>query len=194
MTRGEKASGRNAGGYGASDMDDVVFDHELTPDERAFIDAHGTGDGSHGCCGGDSCTCDDGCEGECGDNCGDGCSCGHHGHSTEERAAAEEFRESHRMQAEAERAADEQAARNGTGKRPLQHMIVVSFSSTFDAMEAERLCQEAGVPGRIIPLPVQITAECGLAWSMPCSGDALAAFRAAVDGAVVPEDYHQLML
>ena len=148
-------------GYGASDIDDVVFDHEPTPDEQAFIDAHGDGWGDCGC-GGDG-------------------SCGGRRHTAEEAAAAEEFRARHREDA-------------GTGKRENGHMIVVSFSSTFDAMEAERLCKEAGVPGRIIPLPVQIAAECGLAWSMPCSGDALAAFRAAIDGAVEPEDFHQLML
>lgn len=73
--------------------------------------------------------------------------------------------------------------------------IVVSFSSTFDAMEAERLCQEAGVAGRIIPLPVEIDSECGLAWSMPADDDAvLAAFHAVTEGHLVPEGIHRLML
>lgn len=72
--------------------------------------------------------------------------------------------------------------------------IVVSFSSTFDAMEAERLCMEADVPGRIIPVPEEIKADCGLAWSMPMSGEALASFRAAVEGHLVPADYRQVEL
>ena len=54
-------------------------------------------------------------------------------------------------------------------------------------MECEQLCLDAGVPGRIMPLPGSITAGCGLCWAMPFSGDALAAFRAAAD-------YHQLVL
>ena len=72
--------------------------------------------------------------------------------------------------------------------------IVVSFASTFDAMEAERLCQEAGVAGRIIPLPVEIDSECGLAWSMPADDAVLAAFYAATEGHLVPEGVHRLML
>ena len=80
------------------------------------------------------------------------------------------------------------------GRERTEH-IVVSFSSTFDAMEAERLCQEAGVAGRIIPLPVEIDSECGLAWSMPADDDAvLAAFHAATEGHLVPEGIHHLML
>ena len=72
--------------------------------------------------------------------------------------------------------------------------VVVSFSSTFDAMEAERLCQEAGVAGRIIPLPVEIDSECGLAWSMPPANEVLEAFDAAVEGHLVPEGVWRLML
>ncbi len=72
--------------------------------------------------------------------------------------------------------------------------IVVSFASTFDAMEAERLCQEAQVPGRIIPLPVEIDSECGLAWAMPPEDVILASFNAAVEGHLVPEGIHRIML
>lgn len=58
-------------------------------------------------------------------------------------------------------------------KRP---RLVASFSSTFDAMTAEAACREAGVEGRLIPTPVAISAECGMAWSMP--PDQRAAFEA----------------
>ena len=51
---------------------------------------------------------------------------------------------------------------------------VVTFKSTFDAIEAERLCKEHEVPGRIIPLPTQVSADCGLAWRMPPTPDARA--------------------
>lgn len=70
----------------------------------------------------------------------------------------------------------------------------MSFDSTFDVMECEQLCLDAGVPGRIMPLPGSITAGCGLCWAMPFSGDALAAFRAATEGRITPADYHHLVL
>ena len=43
---------------------------------------------------------------------------------------------------------------------------VATFHSTHDAIHAERACTERGVSGRLIPLPVQISADCGLAWRM----------------------------
>ena len=44
---------------------------------------------------------------------------------------------------------------------------VVSFASTHAAMACESACHEAGLAGRIIPTPVAIRADCGLAWAMP---------------------------
>lgn len=43
---------------------------------------------------------------------------------------------------------------------------VATFHSTHDAIHAERACTERGVSGRLIPLPVQINVDCGLAWRM----------------------------
>ena len=42
--------------------------------------------------------------------------------------------------------------------------LVVTFDTTSQAMAAEALFQDAGLPGRMIPIPSQITAGCGLAW------------------------------
>lgn len=69
---------------------------------------------------------------------------------------------------------------------------VVSFGSTHDAVRAELACMRAHVPGRIIPTPVQIHADCGLAWKMPPG--ARPAFETAVAGAVEPAGYHELLL
>lgn len=44
--------------------------------------------------------------------------------------------------------------------------IVLSFHTTVTAMEWEKRCMETGVPGRLIPLPAEISAGCGLAWRM----------------------------
>lgn len=71
---------------------------------------------------------------------------------------------------------------------------IVTFRSTFDAMEAERLCQEAGVPGRIIPLPTQLSADCGLAWRMDTGTATREALEAACAGHVDPEGWFELEL
>ena len=105
------------------------------------------------------------------------CGCGSCGHTAEEEAAAAAYRDAHR---------------EGPSGDALDHerKIIVSFDSTFDVMECEQLCLDAGVPGRIMPLPGSITAGCGLCWAMPFSGDALAAFRAAATtaGLFKPEE------
>ena len=105
------------------------------------------------------------------------CGCGGCGHTAEEEAAAAAYRDAHR---------------EGPSGDALDHerKIIVSFDSTFDVMECEQLCLDAGVPGRIMPLPGSITAGCGLCWAMPFSGDALAAFRAAATtaGRFKPEE------
>ena len=48
-------------------------------------------------------------------------------------------------------------------KRPY---IVLSFRTTLEAMSWEKRCLAAQVPGRLIPLPREISAGCGLAWRM----------------------------
>ena len=45
--------------------------------------------------------------------------------------------------------------------------LVVTFPTTTAALRWERRCQTLNIPGRLIPVPVTITADCGLAWAMP---------------------------
>ncbi|MGN0287007.1 MAG: DUF3343 domain-containing protein [Atopobiaceae bacterium] len=42
--------------------------------------------------------------------------------------------------------------------------LVISFSTTTSALAAESFFHEHGYPGRIIPLPREISAGCGLSW------------------------------
>ncbi|MDO4473542.1 MAG: DUF3343 domain-containing protein [Eubacteriales bacterium] len=42
--------------------------------------------------------------------------------------------------------------------------LVVTFHTTSDAMAMEKMCKANGTPGRIIPVPREISAGCGLAW------------------------------
>lgn len=48
-----------------------------------------------------------------------------------------------------------------------EEKLIITFHTTTDAMAMERLCKQKGVRGRIIPVPVSITAGCGLAWCAP---------------------------
>lgn len=44
--------------------------------------------------------------------------------------------------------------------------MVLTFSTTTSAMAMEKKCKEKQIPGRLIPVPREITAGCGLAWRM----------------------------
>lgn len=48
--------------------------------------------------------------------------------------------------------------------REKKKYMVISFQTTRDAMEFERKCMDNAIPGRLIPVPREITAGCGLAW------------------------------
>lgn len=61
--------------------------------------------------------------------------------------------------------------------------LVITFDATVQAMAAEELFRRTGLPGRMIPVPSQIAAGCGLAWkALPQEQDALCA---ALDAAAV---------
>lgn len=45
--------------------------------------------------------------------------------------------------------------------------VVVTFPTTTQAMKMEQCAKGAGAPGRLIPVPRQISAGCGMAWSAP---------------------------
>lgn len=45
--------------------------------------------------------------------------------------------------------------------------LVITFYTTAEAMALEKFCKAQELPGRLIPVPRQIHAGCGLAWSAP---------------------------
>ena len=49
--------------------------------------------------------------------------------------------------------------------RPKTQKLVITFHTTAAAMAMEKLCHEQGLPGRLIPVPREISAGCGMAWS-----------------------------
>jgi len=44
---------------------------------------------------------------------------------------------------------------------------IITFHTTAAAIETEKLCHEAGLPGRLIPVPREISSSCGMAWRCP---------------------------
>lgn len=48
--------------------------------------------------------------------------------------------------------------------RPKELQCIITFHTTTEALLFEQAAREAGFAGRIIPIPREITAGCGLAW------------------------------
>ncbi|HIX28313.1 MAG TPA: DUF3343 domain-containing protein [Candidatus Blautia stercoravium] len=71
--------------------------------------------------------------------------------------------------------------------------LVLSFSTTTQAMAAEQWFQGKEMPGRLIPLPGSISAECGLAWCTDIDQKG-AVEQAAEEGAIQIQGIHEAML
>lgn len=72
--------------------------------------------------------------------------------------------------------------------------LVLTFPTTAAAMACEELCGRAGLPGRMIPVPGQISAGCGLAWkAAPQDQDALVSALAEADVAVEGADVIEML-
>ena len=60
--------------------------------------------------------------------------------------------------------------------RKKQPTLVITFATTTQAMAMEKFCMTQGLPGRLIPVPREITAGCGLSWKAdPADKDTLEA-------------------
>lgn len=44
---------------------------------------------------------------------------------------------------------------------------VYTFHTTTEAMKMEQCARKQGIPGRLIPVPRQISVGCGMAWAAP---------------------------
>ena len=62
--------------------------------------------------------------------------------------------------------------------RVKQEYMVLAFRTTTEAMAMEKRCTELELPGRLIPLPREIDAGCGLAWRVPAEQYDAEAFAA----------------
>ena len=54
--------------------------------------------------------------------------------------------------------------------------LIITFATTTQAMAMERFCAREQLPGRLSPVPREITAGCGLSWkALPEDKDRLLA-------------------
>ena len=71
--------------------------------------------------------------------------------------------------------------------------LIVTFHTTTAAMAMEKACAAAGIPGRLIPVPREITAGCGMSWKAdPKDRAALEAFVA--ENGITVAGWYELML
>ena len=77
--------------------------------------------------------------------------------------------------------------------RPKTLKLVITFHTTAAAMAMEKLCKEEHIPGRLIPVPRKLTADCGMAWCAPV--EAAARLRAlAADRSLEYEGWQELLV
>ena len=63
--------------------------------------------------------------------------------------------------------------------------LVVTFPTTAAAMSCEESCARRGLPGRMIPVPGEVAAGCGLAWKAAPEDRAVLEAALASDGVSV---------
>lgn len=70
--------------------------------------------------------------------------------------------------------------------------LIVTFHTTADAMAMEKACREDNIPGRLIPVPREISAGCGLAWfALPDQRESLLSVMA--ENGIEQEDLHEII-
>lgn len=50
--------------------------------------------------------------------------------------------------------------------REKKNYMIITFKTTTTALAMEKKCRQSSIPGRIIPLPAEISAGCGFSWRM----------------------------
>lgn len=70
--------------------------------------------------------------------------------------------------------------------------LIVTFHTTADAMAMEKACREDNIPGRLIPVPREISAGCGLAWcALPDQRESLLSVMA--ENGIEQEDLQEII-
>lgn len=71
--------------------------------------------------------------------------------------------------------------------------LIVTFHTTTSAMAMEKICTEKNVPGRLIPVPRDITAGCGMAWCAPVDARSIIEMTAK-EANIETDGWYELMV
>ncbi len=71
--------------------------------------------------------------------------------------------------------------------------LIVTFHTTTSAMAMEKFCMQNGIPGRLIPVPREITAGCGMAWCAPVEARNVIE-TAAKEAGIETDGWYELMV
>ena len=71
--------------------------------------------------------------------------------------------------------------------------LIVTFHTTTSAMAMEKICMERRVPGRLIPVPRDITAGCGMSWCAPVEARSKIE-NTAKDACIETDGWYELMV
>ena len=77
--------------------------------------------------------------------------------------------------------------------RKKEPKVIITFHTTAGAIELERSCKAEKIPGRIIPVPRELSAGCGLAWCVPAE-ERGALLDALESGGLAYEAVHEVEL
>ena len=77
--------------------------------------------------------------------------------------------------------------------RPKTLKLVVTFHTTAAAMAMEALCKAQNLPGRLIPTPRELTADCGMSWRAEVQDRAALAALIEAEGLEV-DGFYELMI
>ena len=71
--------------------------------------------------------------------------------------------------------------------------VVFTFPSTVQALTMEQCCKRDGLDGRLIPVPKQISAGCGMAWAAVPDSKAALEIMISQEGIEVEGTYELLL-
>lgn len=77
--------------------------------------------------------------------------------------------------------------------REKQLRLIVTFPTTTAAMAMEKYCHAHDVPGRLIPVPREITAGCGMSWSAPPESRTQVE-QAAADASITVQGCYEIVI
>lgn len=74
--------------------------------------------------------------------------------------------------------------------------LVITFHTTAAAIAMEKLCRAKDLPGRLIPVPRELTADCGMSWRAEVQDRAALAALAALTEAegLEVDGFYELMI